>query len=110
MLGKRVVDYDTAAQFANQLGVAYFETSAKTGQNIECAFLTLAKEVKSALTDNETTKSSVTVSLAPTENEDDSDVEYFSDDELDSAVVSKGSRSKKKQKTKSSKKRGKKSS
>eukprot|EP00762_Andalucia_godoyi_P001902 ANDGO_06027.mRNA.1 Ras-related protein RABD2a len=35
---RRVVDYDRASKFAKERGIAYFETSALTGLNVEQAF------------------------------------------------------------------------
>lgn len=43
---KRQIDYDTAASFANQNDMKYFETSAKTGEKIEEIFVFLSKEIK----------------------------------------------------------------
>jgi hypothetical protein len=37
----RAVDYNTAKDFADALGMPYIETSAKTGENVDQAFLTL---------------------------------------------------------------------
>jgi Ras-related protein Rab-1A len=43
---KRAVDYATAKEFADQLGIPLLETSAKNATNVEQAFLTMAKQIK----------------------------------------------------------------
>ena len=45
--GKKVVTYDEGKDLADRLGVKFLETSAKTAQNVEQAFLTMASEIKS---------------------------------------------------------------
>ena len=46
---KKVVDYTTAKEFAEQLGIPFLETSAKNSTNVEQAFLTMAAEIKSRM-------------------------------------------------------------
>lgn len=46
MKDKRVVSYEMAQEFANQMGVPYLETSAKTATNVEQAFMTMTAEMK----------------------------------------------------------------
>ena len=41
----RVVSTETAKAFADELGIAFLETSAKSAKNVEEAFLTLAGEL-----------------------------------------------------------------
>lgn len=43
---KRQVDYNTAAEFATQLGIPFIETSAKTATNVEKSFYMMASEIK----------------------------------------------------------------
>ncbi|XP_026462423.1 ras-related protein Rab-1A-like, partial [Ctenocephalides felis] len=43
---KKVVDYTTAKEYADQLGVPFLETSAKNATNVEQAFMTMAAEIK----------------------------------------------------------------
>lgn len=43
---RRVVSFQEAHDFARQFDMFYMETSAKNEQNVEEAFVTLAKEVK----------------------------------------------------------------
>jgi len=45
LVDTRVVDYNVAKAFADQLGVEYMETSAKTGQGVEDVFQRLANVV-----------------------------------------------------------------
>jgi len=43
MTGKRMVELKEASGFAEKSGLKYFETSAKTGQHVDEAFMTLGK-------------------------------------------------------------------
>ncbi|OWR53800.1 ras-related protein Rab-1A [Danaus plexippus] len=43
---KKAVDYTTAKQYAEQLGIPFLETSAKNSTNVEQAFMTMAAEIK----------------------------------------------------------------
>lgn len=45
----RKVTYDEGAQLASDLGVNFFETSAKTGEKIEELFYYMAEEIKKKL-------------------------------------------------------------
>lgn len=45
----RKVDYATAKAFADEIGVPYLETSAKSAANVEQAFMTMAAEIKSRM-------------------------------------------------------------
>ncbi|XP_030073890.1 ras-related protein Rab-1B-like [Microcaecilia unicolor] len=46
LTNKKVVDYSTAKEFADSLGIPFLETSAKTTTNVEQSFLTMAAEIK----------------------------------------------------------------
>ena len=46
LVQKKVVDYQVAKDFADQLGIPFLETSAKNATNVEQAFLTMAKQIK----------------------------------------------------------------
>lgn len=46
LVSKRAVPEATARAFAQSLGIQFLETSAKTAQNVEQAFLTMAREIK----------------------------------------------------------------
>ncbi|KAM9241460.1 LOW QUALITY PROTEIN: ras-related protein Rab-1A [Leptosomus discolor] len=43
---KKVVDYTTAKEFADSLGIPFLETSAKNATNVEQSFMTMAAEIK----------------------------------------------------------------
>jgi Ras-related protein Rab-1A len=46
LVEKKVVEYNEAKQFADSLGISFLETSAKSAQNVEEAFLTMTKQIK----------------------------------------------------------------
>lgn len=46
LVSKKVVDFDTAKEFADKLAIPFLETSAKAATNVEKAFLTMAAEIK----------------------------------------------------------------
>jgi len=46
LAAKKVVDFTTAKEYADQLGIPFLETSAKSATNVEQAFLTMASEIK----------------------------------------------------------------
>merc|ERR1711976_1045516 len=43
---KKVVDFNTAKEFADSLDIPFIETSAKNATNVEKAFMTMAAEIK----------------------------------------------------------------
>mmetsp|Transcript_10849 Transcript_10849/g.15172 ORF Transcript_10849/g.15172 Transcript_10849/m.15172 type:complete len:204 (+) Transcript_10849:47-658(+) len=43
---KKVVDFNTAKDFADSLGIPFLETSAKNATNVEQAFMTMSAEIK----------------------------------------------------------------
>ncbi|KAH7638600.1 RAS oncogene family member Rab1 isoform X1 [Dermatophagoides farinae] len=49
VIAKKVVDYTTAKEFADNLGIPFIETSAKQATNVEQAFLMMASEIKSRI-------------------------------------------------------------
>eukprot|EP00162_Nutomonas_longa_P009895 comp19562_c0_seq3/m.37313 comp19562_c0_seq3/g.37313 ORF comp19562_c0_seq3/g.37313 comp19562_c0_seq3/m.37313 type:complete len:170 (+) comp19562_c0_seq3:102-611(+) len=49
LVTKKVVDTNTAKEFAEQLGIPFLETSAKNSTNVEAAFLTMAGEIKNRM-------------------------------------------------------------
>lgn len=49
LVTKRVVDHDTAAEFANNNNMPYIETSAKRGTNVEAVFVELATILVNAM-------------------------------------------------------------
>ncbi|KAL3159544.1 hypothetical protein ABBQ38_009960 [Trebouxia sp. C0009 RCD-2024] len=46
---KKVVDYQTAKAFADEIGIPFLETSAKNATNVEQAFMTMAGEIKNRM-------------------------------------------------------------
>lgn len=46
---KRAVELSAAKEYAEQLGIPFLETSAKSSTNVEQAFLTMASEIKSRM-------------------------------------------------------------
>jgi len=57
---KKVVSNQQARELAEELGVPYLETSAKSSINVDEAFFTLAREIKKRLIDNAAPASSPT--------------------------------------------------
>ena len=46
LTNKKVVDYTSAKEYADQLGIPFLETSAKNATNVEQAFMTMAADIK----------------------------------------------------------------
>lgn len=46
---KKVVDYSTAKELADHLGISFLETSAKNATNVEQAFMAMAAEIKNRM-------------------------------------------------------------
>uniref|UniRef100_A0A2P2IIA7 GTP-binding protein YPTM2 n=1 Tax=Rhizophora mucronata TaxID=61149 RepID=A0A2P2IIA7_RHIMU len=46
LISKRAVPYGTAKAFADELGIPFLETSAKSATNVEEAFMAMASEIK----------------------------------------------------------------
>eukprot|EP00043_Microstomoeca_roanoka_P011777 m.111362 g.111362 ORF g.111362 m.111362 type:complete len:203 (-) comp15294_c2_seq1:608-1216(-) len=46
---KKQVDYTTAKEFADSIGIPFLETSAKNATNVEQAFMTMAAEIKNRM-------------------------------------------------------------
>merc|ERR1711957_1164387 len=49
LAAKRVVSTEQGKEFADSLGIAFLETSAKTSTNVEQAFLTMASQIKARM-------------------------------------------------------------
>jgi len=62
LVTKKVVDINTAKEFADGLGIPFLETSAKNATNVEQAFILMATEIKNRMqvtTSTTATKSNV---------------------------------------------------
>ncbi|XP_021747116.1 GTP-binding protein YPTM2-like [Chenopodium quinoa] len=46
LTSNKVVSYETAKAFADEIGIPFLETSAKNSTNVEDAFMTMAAEIK----------------------------------------------------------------
>lgn len=51
LVSKKAIDFKTANDFADKLGIPFLETSAKNGTNVEKAFLAVTAEIKSTIFD-----------------------------------------------------------
>lgn len=52
LVQKKVVEYNTAKEFAEEMKITFIETSAKDSTNVEEAFLTLAKHIREQVDTN----------------------------------------------------------
>ena len=50
----KLVDYSTAKEYADQLGIPFLEASAKNKTNVQQAFKTMAEEIKHRIAHSET--------------------------------------------------------
>uniref|UniRef100_A0A2K5DSR7 RAB1A, member RAS oncogene family n=1 Tax=Aotus nancymaae TaxID=37293 RepID=A0A2K5DSR7_AOTNA len=57
---KKVVDYTTAKEFADSLGISFLETSAKNVTNIEQSFMTIAAEIEKLMSPGKAAGGAVT--------------------------------------------------
>jgi small GTP-binding protein len=70
LTNKKVVDFKTAKEFADQLSVPFLETSAKNSTNVEQAFMTMAAEIKNRMASapvQQNTATGVPLSTGPTQ-------------------------------------------
>ena len=49
LVDRRVVEFDQGQALANKLGMPFLETSAKTAENVEKAFFTMALEIQTRM-------------------------------------------------------------
>jgi len=52
LVEKKVVDFNEAKEFADSLGISFLETSAKSAQNVDEAFLTMTRQIKERVSRN----------------------------------------------------------
>jgi Ras-related protein Rab-1A len=70
MTTKKVVDTAVAKEFADSLGIKFLETSAKTSENVEAAFLAMAAEIKASTSfQPATNKAGGVVNVSPKDEE-----------------------------------------
>jgi|UniRef100_A0A7S4C9R9 Ras-related protein Rab-1A len=62
---KKVVDFQTAKDFADQLEIPFLETSAKNATNVEQAFMTMSAEIKKRVAAQQTPGATSGVKLPP---------------------------------------------
>ena len=62
LVSERVVDADTAREYANSKGIAYFETSAKSGDGVDDLFTTFVGEVMSVIEQRQQNESTAAAS------------------------------------------------
>lgn len=70
LTNKKVVDYSSAKEYADQLGIPFLETSAKNATNVEQAFMTMAAEIKNRVgpaAANQTGQQGVKIDSKPVE-------------------------------------------
>jgi Ras-related protein Rab-1A len=65
LTNKRVVEYNTAKEYADSLGIPFLETSAKNSTNVEQAFLTMASEIKNRMAASQPGKDAVKSTVKP---------------------------------------------
>lgn len=73
LASKRVVEFAKSKAFADDCGFSFIETSAKTAQNVEEAFLQMASEIKNSIvlpTPTKTTPNVVLDGAKPMNNND----------------------------------------
>lgn len=46
LTARKAVSYEVAKEFADSMEIEFLETSAKSAQNVEKAFITMAEKVK----------------------------------------------------------------
>jgi len=55
-IDNRAVDIEEGRKLADKYGIPFFETSAKSGINVEETFMTIARDIKNKILLNETTQ------------------------------------------------------
>lgn len=68
LLDKRVVDFDTAKEFAEINNMPFLETSALNSTNVEEAFLTMAKQIKDSMAQQKLTTNNANQSSSNNNN------------------------------------------
>jgi len=66
LVTKKVVDLNTAKEFADGLGIPFLETSAKNATNVEQAFILMATEIKNRMQVTATTTATKSNVIKPT--------------------------------------------
>lgn len=68
LVSQKVVDYHTAKEFADQLGIPFLETSAKNATHVEEAFTTMTREIKNGLPSEKKDGGSTAIDLGKGDN------------------------------------------
>lgn len=71
LANKKVVDFTTAKDFADSIGIPFLETSAKNSTNVEQAFTTMAAEIKNRMGPSQvdSKKATTLIASAPTKQQ-----------------------------------------
>ena len=69
-IDNRQVDTEEGRRLADKYGIPFFETSAKSGINIEDTFMTIARDIKNKILLNETTQGNDTKKISAGGHED----------------------------------------
>jgi len=70
LASKRAVEKKTAEDFANKLDIPFLETSAKSNNNVEAAFMTMASKIKTRIGQSSTRGDGKGSAKLPTKGED----------------------------------------
>lgn len=69
LVSQKVVDFHTAKEFADQLGIPFLETSAKNATHVEEAFTTMTREIKNGLPSEKKDGNSTAIDLGKGEKQ-----------------------------------------
>ncbi|KAH7293101.1 hypothetical protein KP509_28G011900 [Ceratopteris richardii] len=67
---KRAVSFSRGQDLANEYGLNFYETSAKTNMNVEQVFFTIARDIKQRLSEAATKTEPAAITLSPNQGKD----------------------------------------